>query len=311
MKALRIDPDGIPQLVEQPSLQADATNAVLQLRVAMLDSSDRSFSPVARIPGDRFVATVVEATNPDLPGARVVASKYIPCGACRPCIDGMPQYCPLSYRPGRNGTDGCIAQRFKWPENQLIVLPQQVRDYDAVLIHEVATALAIHDRLKDTTRVLVTGLGAPAAIIAVALRHRIGPLFFGPETEAHAQAVKRFAIHRDPGGTFPVVVAISPDPSFLAHALRRVAPQGQLLVHWPGTETLTLSSPRIHRADITISGVSGGPLTPALPLLKKKELCEILSKVRAAAIPLEQAPQAWDRICTSDSLAILVDNIKT
>ena len=310
MNTFRIEPEGISHMVEQHPPPADTVNALLQLRVALLDASDLSPSTLPRIPGDRFVATVMEATNPDLVGARVVASKYIPCGVCRPCIDQMPQYCPIAHRPGRNGTDGCLAHRFIWPENQLIPLPQQIRDYDAVLIHEIATALAIGDRIKDATRVLVTGRGAPAAIIAVTLRRRLGQLFFGPQCEDHAQAVKRFAIHRDPGGTFPVIVAISPDSSCLTHALRRVEVQGQLIVHWPGTESLTLSSPRIHRADIDISGVSGGPLAPALPLLQKRELCEMLSKVRAEAVPLDQTPQAWDRINTSDPLAILIDNIK-
>jgi (R,R)-butanediol dehydrogenase/meso-butanediol dehydrogenase/diacetyl reductase len=123
--------------------------------------------------GHEFLG-VVEEIGPDVHdlsiGDRVVAGAGQWCGRCRYCLAGRTNLCEQYYSYGLN-RDGGLAEAVTVPAQMLVVVPESVDDFDAVLAQPVAVAVHAVTRSGATSldAVAVIGAGAIGALVIAAL----------------------------------------------------------------------------------------------------------------------------------------------
>ncbi len=74
-------------------------------------------------------------------GERVAVDPAIPCGRCRPCLDGYENLCLACRFAGHGAIDGALRQLMPWPERLLHPLPDSLSDDAATLLEPLGIAL--------------------------------------------------------------------------------------------------------------------------------------------------------------------------
>ncbi len=308
MRAVWIE-QGQATVTSRPMPTAGTGEALLGLRVAALSPWDLQLpTGFAGTPGVTAVATVLEAAEPSLVGRRVTLRHPVSCGVCRRCHTLQPHLCALPRSVYAGHLPGALAEFFTWPTKDLVVIPDGVRDYDAALVHGVARTRPALAQAIASGRLLVLGRGALAPIAALTLRNRQVDVYLGPGTEGAAHRFNRFGVGNDPGGRFPLVLAIIQQPEELAEALLRVTPGGTLLVDPVAAVLPAQDLSRALRSQVTIQALPAPDYAEALSRLKLKEVCEGLSKVREECFPLQRADDALNFAKRQGTLQILVEN---
>jgi threonine dehydrogenase-like Zn-dependent dehydrogenase len=112
--------------------------------------------------GHEFVGVVEQTagkTRRQLTGKRVVGSINCVCGRCDMCRSGLPEHCRNRTVLGIQGRDGCFAESFTLPTRNLLVVPDNVDDDQAVFAEPLAAAYQILQQLTVEGRPYVTVLG--------------------------------------------------------------------------------------------------------------------------------------------------------
>lgn len=114
--------------------------------------------------GHEFVGVVEEVNDrkgagKKLVGKRVVGSINCVCGKCDMCIRGLREHCRDRTVLGIAGRDGCFADRFTLPIQNLLEVPDSVDDDHAVFCEPLAAAYQILRQLTVEGRPYVTVLG--------------------------------------------------------------------------------------------------------------------------------------------------------
>ena len=92
-------------------------------------------------------------------GKRVVGNINCVCGECDLCKKGLPSHCRDRTVLGIAGRDGCFAERFCLPVGNLLAVPENLSDEQAVFAEPVATAYQILRQLTIEGRPYITILG--------------------------------------------------------------------------------------------------------------------------------------------------------
>jgi L-iditol 2-dehydrogenase len=127
------------------------------------------------VPGSEFVARVVEVergVHMAFQGQRVVASPVFPCFKCAWCVEGEHHLCPNARTLGEPPVHGALQQRFAWPAELCVTVPQSIPDHLAVLVVPIANSLHILDlaELRTMDAVAVIGCGHQGLLLVQALR---------------------------------------------------------------------------------------------------------------------------------------------
>ncbi len=324
MKAIRLEArprknqtpasDGLPVvacLEDAPVPEPGPGEVLLRLRATALGATEQAvlsgLLPLGVAPGSEFTADVVQDREGELVGARVAPLPSVPCGACGPCLAGNATLCPVRLIPGRSARYGCLAEYFLFPRRGLFRLPHGLRDFDAISLLPLASALNLPRKISLPGRVLVVSAGGLGLVVAASLRGLRQLLFLAMPNEDAIESVRKFSLHRDPGGRFPLVVAACDGPGVLARALDRVAPQGTLAVlGMPDSPSPVL--PLVHR-ELTVIGIGEGEVTAAIKCMEEREVCEILSRARPTIFPFAQADRALAHAADPSNLRVIVDNL--
>ena len=134
--------------------------------------------PEAGAPADSAIA------GPLTPGQRVVGEINAGCGHCELCRSGDSRHCPNRTVLGIVGRDGAHAEFLKLPRVNLLPVPDEVSDEQAVFTEPLAAACGILERSNITpdTKVAVIGdgklgllcaqvLGTTGAVVTLIGRH--------------------------------------------------------------------------------------------------------------------------------------------
>ncbi|MEO8377774.1 MAG: alcohol dehydrogenase catalytic domain-containing protein [Candidatus Sumerlaeota bacterium] len=127
------------------------------------------------VPGAEFVARVVRVgrgVDPAMMGKRVVANPLSACLKCTWCFEGNHHLCPNMRVLGTPPVPGALQQRFSWPANLCIPVPEKIRDEEAVLLIPLSMAIHIADQthLPLMASVAVIGCGSLGLLLIEALR---------------------------------------------------------------------------------------------------------------------------------------------
>lgn len=265
--------------ISQPS---HANEALIRVTKSGICNTDleivRGYAGFSGTIGHEFVGIVEEAESaPELVGKRVVGEINAGCGICELCKAGDSRHCPTRTVLGIHGRDGAHAEFLTLPTVNLLEVPANVSDEQAVFTEPLAAAYGILEQVSvlPETRVAVIGDGKLGILCAQSMALASKNTFLigkhkdkmrvaearGAEGILLQEAVK---LNR----TFDVVIEASGSESGFATALDLLKPRGKLVLKSTFQGKTNLEMWRVVVDEITIVGSRCGRFAPALELLR-------------------------------------------
>ena len=229
--------------------------------------------------GHEFIGVVEQSANRDLIGRRVVGEINAGCGECDQCRAGDPRHCPARTVLGIVGRDGAHAELLQLPDVNLIPVPDNIPDQQAVFTEPLAAACGILERasITKTDRVAVVGDGKLgllcAQVIALA---GAGVVLVGKHPEKLQIVARRGVETSTPNEAekrkreFDVVVEASGAAPGFQLALDLLRPKGKLILKSTFQGSTEIDAARIVVDEISIVGSRCGRFQPALELLERQ-----------------------------------------
>ena len=227
--------------------------------------------------GHEFVGIVEESIDKNWIGKRVVGEINAGCGICELCQSGDSRHCPNRTVLGIHSRNGCHAEFLTLPTVNLLEVPVNVTDEQAVFTEPLAAAYGILEQVKilPETRVAVIGDGKLGILCsqAMALASR-NTYLIGKHKDkmqvAEAKGVEGILLLDAPklNRTFDVVVEASGSESGFATALDLLKPRGKLVLKSTFQGKTNLEMWRVVVDEISIIGSRCGRFAPALELLR-------------------------------------------
>lgn len=285
MKALRFF-DNELAVAETPQPVAN-TETLVRVTLSGICNTDleivRGYAGFQGTIGHEFVG-VVEASpdSPGLIGKRVVGEINVGCGQCDLCLSGDSRHCFERTVLGIKNRDGAHAEFLSLPARNLITVPDDVPDEDAVFAEPLAAAYGISEQVKleadSKTAVIGDGkLGILCAICAVQQSNNV--FLIGKHRSkvaiAEKQGVEGILLERvgeKLHKTFDVVIEASGSESGFATALDLVKPRGKVVLKSTFQGKPAWEAWRVVVDEITVVGSRCGRLAPALELLQKEKV---------------------------------------
>ena len=121
--------------------------------------------------GHEFVGVVEECEDKAWVGKRVVGEINNGCEVCDICKKGLQRHCANRQTLGIWKKDGCFAQYLTWPVKDLLEVPQNVSDEQAVFVEPLAAGLEILEQvhIQPIEKVIILGDGKLGLTTALAL----------------------------------------------------------------------------------------------------------------------------------------------
>lgn len=284
MKALRFENNELKLAeIEKPRTENEALVRVVKSGICNTDLEIvRGYAGFSGTIGHEFVGVVEEAKDaPDLIGKRVVGEINAGCGVCEKCLFGDSRHCPNRTVLGIINRDGAHAEFLTLPARNLLEVPDEVSDEEAVFVEPLAAACGITEQvfIEPETRVAVIGDGKLGILCALSLALKSDSvLLIGKHEEKLSVAKQRniqtvlleaaSKFHK----SFDVVVEASGSESGFATALDLIKPRGKLVLKSTFSGTPVWEAWRVVVDEITIVGSRCGKFAPALELLKDKRV---------------------------------------
>jgi threonine dehydrogenase-like Zn-dependent dehydrogenase len=280
MRALRFT-DGRLALAEVPisSNESEALVRVLKSGICNTDLEIvRGYAGFQGTIGHEFVGIVEKAEDrPEIVGKRVVGEINAGCGRCTLCMAGDSRHCPNRTVLGIVGRDGAHAEYLRLPSRNLLAVPDNVTDEQAVFTEPLAAAYGISEQvgIVRDTRVAVVGdgkLGLLCALSLSLLTQNIVLIGKHPSKLARASAagietVLLNQIDESLLRSFEIVVEASGSESGFTTALNLVRPRGKIVLKSTFHGEPRWAASRVVVDEISIIGSRCGRFAPALELL--------------------------------------------
>jgi threonine dehydrogenase-like Zn-dependent dehydrogenase len=265
--------------------------------------------------GHEFVGIVEQAPDNSLIGRRVVGEINAGCGKCELCTAGDPRHCARRTVLGIVGRDGAHAEFLRLPTVNLLTVPDEVSDEQAVFTEPLAAAYGITEQVSvsQDTRVAVIGDGKLGLLCAQALATT------GASVTLIGKHENKLAIARRRGietlmladadamsRAVDVVVEASGAESGFALALNLLRPRGTLVLKSTFQGRTSIDAAHIVVQEIRVIGSRCGRFAPALDLLKNKQV-DVESMI-TDRFPLSKGVEAMQRATERGVLKVLLEN---
>jgi alcohol dehydrogenase len=293
--------------------------ALVRVRLAGICNTDieilRGYHGFRGTPGHEFVGEVVEVRGASARerdrwlGRRVVGEINVTCSAygyrplCAFCRRGLKTHCSRRTVLGILAHDGAFAEYLALPLENLHMVPDSVRDEQAVFVEPLAAACEILDQIniKKFRRAAVLGDGKLAQLVARVLRTKL------PHVVMYGKHEKKLVLGRRVGvktkrvrgnagrrkgiaGSYGLVVEATGSPSGLALAQRLTEPRGMLVLKSTFHGAAPVETWPIVVKEITVVGSRCGPFAKALALLRSGQVDP--TPLIARTFPLAEAEKA-------------------
>ncbi len=264
--------------VEKPAAENEALIRVVKSGICNTDLEIiRGYAGFNGIIGHEFVGIVETSSDKGLIGKRVVGEINAGCGVCELCRGGDSRHCPTRTVLGIHARDGAHAEFVSLPNVNLLEVPENVSDEQAVFTEPLAAAYGILEQVDvcPETKVAVIGDGKLGILCAqsMALASR-NTFLIGKHKDkmkvAEAKGVEGVLLEDAPklNRTFDVVIEASGSESGFATALDLLKPRGKLVLKSTFQGKTNLEMWRVVVDEITIVGSRCGRFAPALELLR-------------------------------------------
>jgi threonine dehydrogenase-like Zn-dependent dehydrogenase len=263
--------------------------------------------------GHEFVGVVESSPDASQVGKRVVGEINAGCGKCSVCVAGDPRHCATRTVLGIVGRDGAHAEYLSLPPVNLLAVPDQVTDRQAVFVEPLAAALGITERvaISTGTNIAVIGDGKLGLMCAQALHNKTTDLtLIGKHREKLEIAGRRGIgtyLLKDMEGVakkFDVVVEASGSESGFSLAMQILRPLGTLVLKSTFHGKTVIDAARIVVDEITVVGSRCGRFAPALELLKNNAV-DVESLI-SDELPLIEGLRAIERAAEPGIIKVLL-----
>ena len=230
--------------------------------------------------GHEFTGVVEKAENKDLIGKRVVGEINCGCGECEWCAQGLERHCFNRTTLGIWKREGCFAEYVSLPEKNLLVIPDNVSDEEAVFTEPLAAALEILEQvhIPPYKKVIVLGDGKLGLIIALALsaaglditlvgKHE-KKLKIAAEQGVKTKLLSELKIEK----AYDFVVEATGSISGFETSVALTKPRGTLILKSTIAASKEFNLAPIVVDEITIVGSRCGQFAPALRMLEQKRI---------------------------------------
>lgn len=264
--------------------------------------------------GHEFVGVVEKADDaPEWVGKRVVGEINAGCGVCDLCLKGDSRHCPNRTVLGIVGRDGCHAEYVSLPVVNLLEVPANVTDEQAVFVEPLAAAYGITEQVEinPETRVAVIGDGKLGLLCALSLNLKSDNVFLIGKHQEKMRIAERAGIEgvmlaeaAKLNRSFDIAVEASGSESGFATALDLLKPRGKLVLKSTFSGKPTWEAWRVVVDEITIVGSRCGRFAPALKLLEEGKI-EVESFI-SGEFSLSEGVAAMQRAAEKGTLKILL-----
>lgn len=286
MRALRYENQKL-SVTEVPQ-PASNDEAIVRVTLSGICNTDleiaRGYAGFQGTIGHEFVG-IVESL-PDQPtrlavGQRVVGEINAGCGRCDLCRAGDPRHCPKRTVLGIVGRDGAHAESLTLPVANLLPVPDEISDQQAVFTEPLAAACGILERatITEQTRVAVIGDGKLGLLCAQLLATTGAPVTLVGKHASKLQIASRRGIDAVTVNQsklrkreFDVVVEASGAAAGFDLALDLLRPRGVLVLKSTFHGAAQMDAARIVVDEISVVGSRCGRFGPALDLLKQNAI---------------------------------------
>lgn len=278
MKALVFD--GGLRVVDSPMPAPAPGEALVRVLSAGICNTDleicRGYMGFTGVLGHEFVGMVEQSRDPSLLGRRVVGEINCVCHRCAWCRMEMPHHCAARTVLGISGRPGAFAEYVALPEENLHVVPGNIRDDVAVFTEPLAAAFRIPEQVPVTPgeRVIVLGDGKLGQLCAQVLALSTKNVLCVGRHQWKLDLLSLRGVRGqlddaplEPGAD--LVVEATGRAGGLARALELVRPEGTVVLKSTVAETspLNTSIPVIN--EVRLLGSRCGPFRPALEALAR------------------------------------------
>jgi alcohol dehydrogenase len=314
MRAVHLE-SGVVSVKSVPKPRAIPGFATIRLLYGGICSTDlelqRGYYGFRGTPGHEFVGEVVEAGDRSLLGKRVVGEINLACGKCAWCARGLGRHCPKRTVLGIVRHPGAFRELLTLPVENLHVVPREVSTEQAVFVEPLAAACEILDQVKipKGAAVAVLGDGKLGLLIAQALHaHGAEVHQYGRHREklriSEAAGVSVESAKKLPTAAYDWVVDSTGSTEGLKQAVSMTRPRGTLIMKSTVHGLVAIDTAPVIVNELTLVGSRCGRFEPALRLLRsgKVRVDDMISDL----MPLEQAPQAFERAAQKGVLKVLL-----
>ncbi len=280
--------------INETSLPEGAGEALIRVTCSGICNTDleivRGYAGFEGTIGHEFVG-VVEASDerPDLIGKRVVGEINAGCNHCELCLSGDTRHCPDRTVLGIKGRDGAHAEFLRLPAVNLLTVPGNVTDHEAVFVEPLAAALGISERadMGPDTKVAVIGDGKLGLLCSFAMstltKHTS---LIGKHTSkmniAAGYDIGTFEASEIThlNSSYDIVIEASGSESGFASALDLVRPRGTIVLKSTFSGKPVWEAWRVVVDEISVIGSRCGRFEPAIRLLESKrfDLTSLISE---------------------------------
>ena len=318
MKAVFFDGE-LKFVGDYPVPEPGENEALVRINMAGICNTDleitRGYMGFRGVIGHEFVGRVEKVNGKDrrLTGRRVVAEINCGCGVCGYCIRGLKNHCPDRKVIGILNKDGAMAEYITVPTGNLLEVPENITDEEAVFTEPLAAAFEItrQTHIRPTDRVLVMGDGKLGLLCCLVLNLAHGDVsLVGKHANklriAGEQDVKTLLLERlKAEKSYDVVVECTGSPKGFGTALELVRPHGTVILKSTVAEGMEMNLAPLVINEITVTGSRCGPFAPALRALSRR-LIDVRPLI-TGTFRFDRAGEAFARAKEKDSLKVIID----
>lgn len=281
-----------------------ADEALIKIILAGICNTDieiiKGYKGFKGILGHEFVGVVEASPDPELVGKRVVGGINIGCGKCASCIGGHDNHCRDRKVLGILGKEGAFAEYITLPVRNLLVVPDNVSDIEAVFAEPLAAALEVTEKyhVKPNSDVAVVGDGKLGQLVVQVLSLTgCNVTFIGKhEEKLNLQKDRAKTVTLRQAGfslRFDLVVDCTGNDEGLLYAQRIVKPAGTIVLKSTYHGGATMSPTDWVVNEITLIGSRCGPMAASIRLLERKLVT--VEELVSGIFTLEEWEQAFKK----------------
>ena len=315
MKAVVFD-DGLKLDDNYPIPTRQKGDALIKVNTIGICNTDyeitKGYMGYKGILGHEFTGVVEIADNKELIGKRVVGEINCGCGICDWCKQGLERHCFNRSTLGIWQREGCFAEYVSLPEKNLLIIPENVTNEEAVFVEPLAAALEILEQIHipPYKKVAILGDGKLGLIIALALNASgLDVLLVGKHEEklaiAKEQGVKTKLLNElKIEKSYDYVVEATGSISGFETSLSLTKPRGTLILKSTIAASKEINLAPIVIDEITILGSRCGQFTPALRMLEQKKIN--VKPLISNVYPIDKSIEAFEKNKEKSSIKVLV-----
>lgn len=292
--------------------------ALIKITMAGICNTDyeitKGYMGYKGILGHEFVGIVVEINDDDkfLLNKRVVGEINCGCNNCEWCYQGLQRHCPNRQTLGIWQKDGCFAEYLTMPLTNLLEVPENVTDEQAVFVEPLAAGLEILEQLhvQPIQKVVILGDGKLGLTTSLALNaSNLDVLLVGKHQNkldiAKAQGVNvKLLSDLEIKKEWDFVVEATGSISGFETALNLTKPRGTLVLKSTVAASKEFNLAPIVIDEIRVQGSRCGQFAPALRLLASGKID--FSPLVSGIYPVDKAMEAFEKNKENGTLKVLV-----